>query len=70
MTYIAPRHSCDKWRVLIRAKADYCMSALAGELGAHTDPRPGIVSGLDNRSGVALRARQTTTRLAESGLEH
>jgi hypothetical protein len=70
VTWTAPRYSRDKGRGLIRAMADNCMGVLAGELQAHRDPGPGRGSGLDSRSGVALRARQVTTGLAGSGLEH
>ena len=56
MTWTAPRRSRDKGQALIRAIAHNCMGALAGELQAHTDPRPDIGSGLDSRSGVVLRA--------------
>ena len=70
MTWTAPRRSRDKWRALIRAKADNCIGVLVGEIRAHTDPGLGIGSGLDSRSGIALRARQATIGLARSGLEH
>ena len=56
MTWTAPRHSRDKGRGLIRAMADNCMGVLGGELQAHRDPGHGRGSGLDSRSGVALRA--------------
>ena len=69
MIWTAPRRSCNKGQALIRAMANNCMGALAGELRAHTDPGPGIGSGLDSKSGVALKAQQATTGLAGSGLE-
>ena len=70
MTWTAPRRSRDKGQALIRAIAHNCMGALAGELQAYTDPGSSIGSGLDSRSGIALRARQATIGLARSGLEH